>query len=69
MAEWVFNKIVGFLAFICAAAIPAALLEMLAHDELGVPLQVIRTDALVSALIASGLLVAVLFSQRHGSRK
>ena len=63
------NKIVGLLVFFGAAAVAAIILAFFAHDELGARLYVIRDDALVSALLCSGMLVMALVSKRSDKRK
>ena len=67
--EYVLDKLVGFLIFFGAAVIAAMLLAYLAHDELGIPRYVVRDDALVSALLGSGLFAIVFFFGRFGRRR
>ena len=64
--EYVLDKLVGFLIFFGAAVM---LLAYLAHDELGIPRYVVRDDALVSALLGSGLFAIVFFFGRFGRRR
>jgi hypothetical protein len=63
------NKIVGLLVFFGAAMVTAMILAFFAYDGLGVRLYVIRDDALVSALLCSGMLVIALVSKRRDMRK
>jgi putative component of toxin-antitoxin plasmid stabilization module len=63
------NKIVGLLVFFGAATVTAMILAFFAHDGLGVRLYVIRDDALVSALLCSGMLGIALVSKRRDKRK
>jgi len=67
--EYVLDKLVGFLIFSGAAVIAAMLLAYFAHDELGILRYVVRDDALVSALLCSGLFAIVLFFSRFGRRR
>jgi hypothetical protein len=69
MMAQVLNRIVGVVAFIGAAAIAAMLLAYFAHGELGLSLHIIRTDALVSALLLTGLVVIAFFSDWVGKHK
>jgi hypothetical protein len=63
------NKIVGLLVFFGAAVVAAMILAFFVHDELGVRLYIVRDDALVSALLCSGMLVIALVSKRSDKRK
>ena len=63
------NKILGLLVFFGAAMVTAMILAFFAHDGLGVRLYVIRDDALVSALLCSGMLVIALVSKWSDKRK
>ena len=67
--EQALNKIAGFLIFFGAALVAAMALAYLAHDELGIHLDVIRADALVSTLLFSGMLAIAVFSNRFGKPK
>ena len=61
------NTIVGLLLFVGAAAIAALLLAYFAHGEFGLSPRVVRSDALISALVLVGLLLIALFSDWFGS--
>jgi hypothetical protein len=50
-------RLATFLAFIGTAAFAALWIAYLLHDEFGIPRQAVRTDALLSAPLAAGLLV------------
>lgn len=69
MQARVINRIAGLLIFVAAAAMAAGVLAVFTHRELGISSHVIRVDALVSALLASGLLAIALFSHRLGRHK
>lgn len=62
MLAQILNRIVGVAVFVGAAAIAAMLLAYFAHGELGLSPHIIRTDALVSALLVTGLILIALFS-------
>ena len=66
--EYVLDKLVGFLIFFGAAVIAAMVLAYFAHDALGIPRYVVRDDALVSAVLCSGLFAIVLLSNRYDRR-
>lgn len=63
------NKILGLLVFFGAAVATAMILAFFAHDELGVRLYVIREEAIVSALLCSGMVAIALVSKRPDKRK
>jgi hypothetical protein len=63
------NKIAGLLVFLGAAVVAAVILAYFAHDELRMRLYTVRDDALVSALLCSGMFVIALFSSRSDKRK
>jgi hypothetical protein len=53
----ILSKLATSLAFIGTAAFAALWIAYLLHDEFGIPRQAVRTDALLSAPLAAGLLV------------
>ena len=63
------NTIAGLVLFVGAAAIAAMLLAYFAHGEFGLSPRVVRSDALISALVLIGLLLIALFSDSYGRHK
>jgi len=63
------GKIAGFLLFLAAAAVAAFSLAHIAHDQIGLSRQAIRSQALWSAALIGGLLAITLFSTRLGKGK
>ena len=62
-------RIAGYLVFACAAAVAAYTVGHIAHDDLGVARQAIRTQALLFAAVLGGLLVITMFGSRFGKGK
>jgi len=63
------NRIAGFLVFLAAAGVAAFTLAHIAHDDIGLPRQTIRTEALLSAALIGGLLVIALVGNRLGKHR
>jgi hypothetical protein len=55
--------------FTVTAAVAAIWLAYVFHNELGLPRHAVRSDALLSAALAGGLLIIGLYSHRLGRRK
>ncbi len=63
------RKTITSLLFVLAAAVAAKWLADLAHDDLGLSREVIRTDALLMASGLGGFVVLALYSDRFGRKK
>ena len=61
MLAQVLNRIVGVAVFVGARRIAAILLEYFAHCELVLSPHIVRTDALVSAMLLTGLVLIAHF--------
>ena len=68
LAMTALTKITGFLIFVVAAIIAAKLLGDFAHSELGITRGALRTDALLAALVWSGIVGIAFYSDRFGKR-
>jgi branched-subunit amino acid transport protein len=62
-------KLAMSLGFIGTAAFAALWMAYVLYDEFGIPRQAVRTDALLSATLAAGLLAIGLYSDKLGKRK
>jgi branched-subunit amino acid transport protein len=62
-------KLATSTAFIGTASLTALWMAYVLHDEFGITRQAVRTDALLSAILAAGLLVIGLYSDKLGKRK
>ena len=60
------NTITGLVLFVGAAAMAAMLLAYFAHGEFGLSPRVVRSDALISALVLIGLFVIACVSDWVG---
>jgi hypothetical protein len=63
------EKIGWAIAFVMTAAMAAAVLGYVEHYDLGLSRYTIRTDSLLAACGASGLLIIALYSDKLGKRK
>ncbi len=62
------TRILPRLAMLGMAALAALVLAHVAHADLGLSPDAIRTDALFLALVLSGLLIVAIFSGHFGKR-
>jgi hypothetical protein len=67
--EPILAKIAAFLTFVGTAGMVAVMLGYVAHDTLGVARQIIREEAMISALLIGGFLVIGMFANTSGNRK
>ena len=67
--ELILVRIAGVLMFVGTAALTALGMGHFAHEELGVSRTIIRENAVISAVILSGILLVGLFVSQSDNKE
>lgn len=67
--EMILAKVAAVLTFVASAAMVAAGLGQFAHESVGVPREIIRENAIISAVLLTGILIVGLLANASDNEK